>query len=230
MERGQNVLQEEKKKSLFQSLFQQFTDPLILILLVAAAISILLGEGGDAMIIGTVVAMNSIIGIIQEGKAQKALEALKKMTSPRAVIKRNGQSVEIPAKDLIPGDIVCLETGRQVPADLRLTWASGLKIEESALTGEAVPVEKDHTFHSTDRLPLGDRKDMAYMSTNVTGGRGEGIVTAIGMNTEIGKIAGLISQTPDQLTPLQKKLADLGGLLSVVSVVLCAFLDRKSVV
>ncbi len=224
MERGQNVLQEEKKKSLFQSLFQQFTDPLILILLVAAAISILLGEGGDAMIIGTVVAMNSIIGIIQEGKAQKALEALKKMTSPRAVIKRNGQSVEIPAKDLIPGDIVCLETGRQVPADLRLTWASGLKIEESALTGEAVPVEKDHTFHSTDRLPLGDRKDMAYMSTNVTGGRGEGIVTAIGMNTEIGKIAGLISQTPDQLTPLQKKLADLGGLLSVVSVVLCAFL------
>lgn len=224
MERGQNVLQEEKKKSLFQSLFQQFTDPLILILLIAAAISILLGEGGDAMIIGTVVAMNSIIGIIQEGKAQKALDALKKMTSPRAVIKRNGQSVEIPAKDLIPGDIVCLETGRQVPADLRLTWASGLKIEESALTGEAVPVEKDHTFRSTDRLPLGDRKDMAYMSTNVTGGRGEGIVTAIGMDTEIGKIAGMISQAPEQLTPLQKKLADLGGLLSFVSVFLCAFL------
>lgn len=224
MERGQNVLKEEKKKSLFQSLFQQFTDPLILILLIAAAISILLGEGGDAMIIGAVVTMNSIIGIIQEGKAQKALDALKKMTSPRAVIKRNGQSVEIPAKDLIPGDIVCLETGRQVPADLRLTWASGLKIEESALTGEAVPVEKDHTFRSSDRLPLGDRKDMAYMSTNVTGGRGEGIVTAIGMDTEIGKIAGLISQTPDQLTPLQKKLADLGGLLSFVSVFLCAFL------
>ncbi len=224
MERGQNVLQEEKKKSLFQSLFQQFTDPLILILLIAAAISILLGEGGDAMIIGTVVAMNSIIGIIQEGKAQKALDALKKMTSPRAVIKRNGQSVEIPAKDLIPGDIVCLETGRQVPADLQLTWAAGLKIEESALTGEAVPVEKDHTFRSTDRLPLGDRKDMAYMSTNVTGGRGEGIVTAIGMDTEIGKIAGMISQAPEQLTPLQKKLADLGGLLSFVSVFLCAFL------
>ncbi len=224
MERGQNVLLEEKRKTLLNTLGQQLIDPLILILLASAAISIFLHEYSDAIIIGTVVAMNSVIGLIQEGKAQRALDALKQLTSPRAVIKRDGHLEEIPARDLIPGDIVCLDTGRQVPADLKLTWTSNLKIEESALTGEAVPVEKDHRFQSDSSMPLGDRKDMAYMSTNVTGGRGEGIVIAIGMDTQIGKIAGLISQTPDELTPLQKRLADLSKVLSAVSLILCALL------
>lgn len=147
-------------------------------LFVAAAISILLGEASDAAIILTVILVNAFVGVVQEGKAQKALDALKQMTSPTALIRENGKLVEIPARDLIPGGIVCLDAGRQVPADLTLTSVSSLKIEESALTGESVPVEKD----------LG-RHNQAFMSTNVTYGRGEGVVTAVGMDTQMGRIA-----------------------------------------
>lgn len=212
-QRGKNVLAEEAKKSFAASFFEQLNDPLIFILIVAAAISMLLTEFGDAVIILAVILMNAFVGVIQEGKAQRALDALKEMTSPHALVRDGNVIREIAASQLIPGDIVCLEAGRQVPADLRLVEAVNLQIEEAALTGESVPVKKDT-----------GRNNRAYMSTNVTKGRGEGIVTAIGMDTKIGSIASLIQSAPTETTPLQKRLGDLGRLLSIVSVFLCVLL------
>lgn len=211
--RGRNVLKAEEKKSVISCFGEQLNDPLIYILFVAAAVSLLLKEISDTVIILTVIVVNSIIGVIQEGKAQKALDALKQMTSPKALIKVNGEITEVAAADLIPGDVVYLEAGRQVPADLELTEAVNLKIEEAALTGESVPVCKDTK-----------KEKKAYMSTNVTYGRGEGIVKAIGMDTEIGKIAGMLQNTKEEATPLQKRLADLGKVLSGVSLFLCVLL------
>ena len=211
--RGQNVLKDTRRKTLPECFLEQLNDPLIFILFVAAAISMLLGEVSDTAIILAVILVNALVGVIQEGRAQKALDALKQLASPAALVRRGGRQVEIPARDLIPGDIVCLDAGRQVPADLELISVNSLKIEESALTGESVPVEKDLGKHNR-----------AYMSTNVTYGRGEGVVTAIGMDTEIGRIARMIGETPAETTPLQKRLADLGKLLSAVSVALCALL------
>ena len=211
--RGQNVLKDTRRKTLPECFLEQLNDPLIFILFVAAAISMLLGEVSDTAIILAVILVNALVGVIQEGRAQKALDVLKQLTSPAALVRRGGRQVEIPARDLIPGDIVCLDAGRQVPADLELISVNSLKIEESALTGESVPVEKDLGKHNR-----------AYMSTNVTYGRGEGVVTAIGMDTEIGRIARMIGETPAETTPLQKRLADLGKLLSAVSVALCALL------
>ena len=192
----------------------------------AAVISLLLHEISDAAIIAVVVCMNAVVGMIQEGKAQKALDSLKKLTSPRAYCIRDGKEREIAASQLVPGDIVCLEAGCQIPADLRLTRTSGLKVEESALTGESVPVEKNAGYLApSDReTALGDRQNMAYMSTIVTNGRGEGLVTAIGMNTQIGKIAAMIDGSPQELTPLQKRLGELGTLLSILSLFLCGAL------
>lgn len=212
-ERGRNVLEGEKSKSTLECLLEQLNDPLIFILFVAAAISFLLKEYGDMAIILAVVTVNAVIGVIQEGKAKRALDALKEMTSPHALIREGMHIREIPAADLSVGDVVVLEAGRQVPADLELTEVVNLKIEESALTGESVPVSKN----------LGDRK-CAYMSTNVTYGRGEGIVVAIGMDTEIGKIARMIQNAKTEMTPLQKRLADLGKVLSTVSIFLCVLL------
>ncbi|MGN0141967.1 MAG: cation-translocating P-type ATPase [Roseburia sp.] len=212
--RGRNILEEEAPKSVVASFFEQLNDPLIFILFVAAAISMLLHEFGDMAIILAVVLLNAVIGVIQEGKAKRALDALKELTSPHALLKEaDGHIREIPAADLIPGDIVCLEAGRQVPADLKLTVAVNLKIEEAALTGESVPVSKDVKEHN-----------LAYMSTNVTYGRGEGVVCAIGMDTEIGKIARMLQGAKTEMTPLQKRLADLGKILSTVSVFLCVLL------
>lgn len=211
--RGKNVLEDETKESVIGKLLGQLNDPLIFILFVAAAISLLLREYGDMIIILAVVAVNAIVGVIQEGRAERALEALKEMTSPHAYIREGGSIREIPAADLLPGDVVILETGCQVPADLRLTTAVNLKIEEAALTGESVPVSKN----------IADKND-AYMSTNVTYGRGEGVVTAIGMDTEIGKIARMIQNVRTEMTPLQKRLADLGKVLSTVSIFLCVLL------
>lgn len=211
--RGMNVLEDEKHKSVITCFLEQLNSPLIYILIVAAVISLALKEYSDMAIIIAVILLNSCIGVIQEGKAQKALEALKKMTSPRALIREGNEIREIQASQLIPGDIVCLEAGRQVPADIRLTLAVNLKIEEAALTGESVPVLKDVWKHNR-----------AFMSTNVTYGRGEGIVTAIGMDTEIGRIARMIQNAPAEKTPLQKRLADLGKVLSIISVILCVLL------
>lgn len=211
--RGKNVLMEAPPKTGPERFLEQLNDPLIFILFIAAAISLLLREYSDTAIILAVILVNATIGVIQEGKAQRALDALKKMTSPKTVILKDNKPTEIPAADLIPGDIVLLDAGRQVPADLQITESMSLKIEESALTGESLPVDKDTKKHNR-----------AFMSTNVTYGRGQGVVTAIGMDTEIGKIAQLINEAPSETTPLQKRLSDLGKLLSVISILLCALL------
>lgn len=221
---GPNELEEKRKKTTAERFLSQLADPLIYVLFAAGAVSILLGELGDAVIIGVVVLLNAAVGVIQEGKAQKALDALKKMTRLKAVVRREGRMEEIDAAGLVPGDVVILEAGRQVPADLRLIRSENLRIEESALTGESVPAKKDASFLADRGLPAGDCQNLAYMSTNVTAGRGEGFVTATGMNTEIGKIARLIRETPEEATPLQKRLGDLGGLLSVLAIALCAAL------
>ena len=221
---GANELEQEKKKSPGAAFLEQLNDPLICVLLVAALVSFLLHEISDAVIIGVVVLVNAVVGVIQEGKAQKALESLKKLTSPRAVVRRDSVVREIAAAELVVGDVVILETGSQVPADLRLVQAWNLKIEESALTGESVPVEKTSEKTEVEKTAVGERKNEAFMSTLVTAGRGEGIVTATGMQSEIGKVASMIRTVPREYTPLQKKLAELGKLLSVVSILLCVLL------
>jgi len=221
---GPNELKSNPPKTGIEMFLEQLNDPLIFILFAAAAISLLLHEISDMIIIFAVILINAVIGVVQEGKAQKALDALKKMTSPTALVKRDGAFREIPAKELVAGDIVALEAGRQVPADLRLISSASLKMEESALTGESVPVEKDAGFTSAVKLPLGDQKNVAFMSTNAIYGRAEGVVTAVGMNTEIGRIAGMINDAEQEATPLQKRLGDLGKLLSILAVGLCAAL------
>lgn len=213
---GFNVLLEGKKDGIVQRFLAQLNDPLIFVLLAAAAISILLGEWEDMAIILVVVLLNGTVGVIQEGKAQKALEALKNLTAPHALVCREGKVREIEARELVPGDLVLLDTGRQVPADIRLTEAVNLKVEESALTGESVPVSRA-------------AGETVFQSTYVSYGRGQGIVEATGMETKIGQIASALHEKTPGLTPLQQKLADLGRLLSVVAVGLCLLLFLAAV-
>ena len=226
MRNGRNEMLKPRKKTVIESFFEQLNDPLIYVLIVAAAVSVLLKEISDAVIIAVVVCMNAVVGMLQEGKAKKALESLKMLTSPKAVVIRGGKRKEIPAGELVKGDLVCLEAGCRIPADLRLTNTVNLKVEESALTGESLPVEKDAAFvgRKGKQLPLGDRYNMAYMSTIVTYGRGEGIVTATGMETQLGQIAEMITNAKDEMTPLQKRLGELGKVLSLLSLLLCAAL------
>ncbi|WP_019423695.1 calcium-translocating P-type ATPase, SERCA-type [Paenibacillus sp. OSY-SE] len=207
---GKNALQEAAGKSIFAKLLEQFKDVMIIILLIAALISGLLGEWTDSLIILVVVILNAVLGVIQENKAEQALTALKQMSSPYAQVVRDGKAMNIKAEDLVPGDIVVLEAGNVVPADLRIIESASLKIEEAALTGESVPVEKGVEALDKADLVIGDRKNMAYMSSNVSYGRGIGVVTATGAETEVGKIAGYISQEEDEVTPLQTKLNELG--------------------
>ncbi len=220
---GANRLEDKEQKSLGQMIVEQLNDPLILILVVAMAISLMLHELGDAVIIVTVVVLNAAVGIIQEGKADRAVEALKKISSPQALVVREGEHIKIDAQDLVLGDIVLLEAGNMVPADLRLIETNGICIEESTLTGESVPVEKDADY--IEELS-GDNScmNMAYMSTYVTKGRGRGVVTATGMETKIGHIAGMLHENKEKLTPLQVKLGELGRLLSALAVGICVFL------
>lgn len=227
---GKNEMKEARKKTIVESFLEQLNDPLIYVLIGAAVVSVVLKEVSDAIIIGVVVFMNAIVGMVQEGKAQKALDSLKKLTSPRAVVKRGGVKREVAAAELVVGDLVCLEAGCQVPADMRLIRTNSLKIEESSLTGESLPVEKSAAFVAKGNVPLGDRQNMAYMSTIVTYGRGEGIVTATGMQTQIGQIAGLITDSKEEMTPLQKRLGELGTMLSVLSLLLCGALFLIAVV
>lgn len=221
---GKNELEQEKKKTPAAAFLEQLNDPLICVLLVAAFVSFLLKEVSDAVIITVVILVNAAVGVIQEGKAQKALDSLKKLTSPHAVVRRDGKIMEIPAAELVVGDVAVLEAGAQIPADLRLIKTWNLKVEESALTGESLPVEKDADFLAGRPLQIGERKNEVFMSTLVTCGRGEGVVIATGMKTEIGKIASIIKAAPREYTPLQKKLAELGRLLSIVSILLCVLL------
>ena len=221
---GKNALDEGKKKSIFSIFLSQLNDPMIYILFVAIIISVSLKEISDAIIIVAVVLLNGIIGTVQESKAEKALEALKKMSSPSCVVIRDGRLVEIKAEELVVGDVVEIEAGRTIPADLRIIESNNLKIEEASLTGESVPVIKDAREIFDKEMPLGDRINMAFMSTNTVNGRGAGIVVSTGMNTQVGKIASLIKNEKDEMTPLQKRLADLGKLLGILAVVLCVAL------
>lgn len=198
-------------------------DPLVLILVVAMAISMMLYEFGDAIIIVAVVALNAAVGIIQEGKAGRAVEALKKISQPRAVALRDGVRVDLPAEELVPGDVVILEAGNRVPADVRLIESLGIYAEESTLTGESVPVEKDADFVETGEAENSSR-NMAYMSTYVTRGRGRGVVTATGMDTRVGHIADMLHGHQEKPTPLQIRLGELGKVLSALAVGICALL------
>ena len=220
---GANKLKDQEKKSMGQMILAQLNDPLILILVVAMAISMMLREFGDAIIIVTVVVLNATVGIIQEGKAGKAVEALKKISSPQAVVMREGERVKIPAEDLVQGDIVLLEAGNMIPADLRLIETQGVCVEESTLTGESEPVEKDAAYTAEITGDNSDR-NMAYMSTYVTKGRGRGVVVATGMDTRIGHIADMLHSGGEKLTPLQVKLGELGKILSMLAVGICVFL------
>lgn len=221
---GENALKEKDPPTCLQTFLAQLKDPMIYILLGAAAISVFLKEYSDAVIILCVVLLNAVVGMVQEGKAQRALEALKQMSSPTATVRRNGIVSEIPAAQLVKGDVVLLDAGRVVPADLRLTTTASLKVDESALTGESVPVEKDAKFLAEGEIPLGDRINMAYSSTSVTYGRGEGVVIATAADTEIGRIAAMLESSTDELTPLQKSLAVLGKMLGIIAIVLCVAL------
>ncbi|WP_313756681.1 calcium-transporting P-type ATPase, PMR1-type [Tissierella sp.] len=218
---GSNDLKEEDKKSFFSKIVAQFSDFLILILIGAAIISFAVGESKDAVVIIAIVMVNAFLGIYQEGRAEKALDALKKMSSPNAKVIRDGNTEISPASSLVPGDIVVLDAGDIIPADLRLIESSNLKIEEASLTGESVPVEKDSNVFFEEEVSLGDRKNMAYMSTAVTYGRGKGVVVGTGHDTEIGNIATMIQSFEDEVTPLQKQLNQLGKVLGITTIVIC---------
>lgn len=219
---GPNELESKGRKSILSMLLEQLSDFMVIILIAAAVISGLRGELTDAVIILLVVIINAVLGVIQENKAENALAALKKIAAPHAKVKRDGTIDVIPASGLVPGDLVVLETGDFVPADLRLIESSNLKIQEAALTGESVPVEKDTAALEDVEIPLGDRVNMAYTSSLVTYGRGSGIVVGTGMNTEIGKIAEMIQTEEEMKTPLQKKLEALGKTLAIAALAACA--------
>jgi len=218
---GPNELKEKKKKTPFMMLIDQFRDFMILVLVAAAIISGFIGELSDTIAIIVIVVLNAVIGFIQEYRAEKAMAALKKMSAPSATVMRNGMPSVIAASELVPGDIIILEAGNVVPADMRLLESAQLRVEEAALTGESVPVEKHTESLHDEQLPLGDRKNMAYKGTFVTYGRGRGLVIATGMDTELGKIATMLQEEEDVKTPLQKRLASFGQKLAVAVLAIC---------
>lgn len=220
---GANELLEKKKKSLWLVFLLQFKDVMIVILMAAAVISGIVGDIQDTLVIIIIVFLNAIIGFVQEYRAGKAMEALKKMSVPTAMALRDGAPVQVNAASLVPGDVVSLESGNMVPADLRLLKSHSLQIEEASLTGESNPVEKQTHAVTGGELPLGDRNNMAYKGTLVTYGRGRGVVVATGMKTEIGRIAELL-QEEESMTPLQKRLADFGKKLSFAVLAICVIL------
>ncbi|MGT2835321.1 cation-translocating P-type ATPase [Streptococcus hyointestinalis] len=222
---GHNELEEGEKRSLVAKFLDQFKDLMIIILLVAAVLSVITsgGEGvTDAIIILTVVVLNAAFGVYQEGQAEAAIEALKNMSSPLARVRRDGHVVEVDSKDLVPGDIVLLEAGDVVPADMRLLETASLKIEEAALTGESVPVEKEADAEVTADAGIGDRLNMAYQNSNVTYGRGLGVVTNTGMYTEVGHIAGMLASADETDTPLKQNLNQLSKVLTYVVIIIAA--------
>ena len=225
---GANTLQEGKKKSLLEKFVDQFKDFMILVLLVAAVVSMFAHQGEpdptDAIIILAVVLLNAVLGVFQESKAEEAIEALKKMASPVASVLRDGHVEHIKGEDIVVGDVVILEAGDVVPADMRLFEVNTVKIEESALTGESVPVDKDLVIPSGDEVGIGDRTNMAFSSTNVTYGRAVGVVTSTGMNTEVGKIANMLANTEEGKTPLQENQDALGKWLTIMILVIAVII------
>lgn len=226
---GENKLAEAKKTTVLQRFFQQLKDPMLLILLAAAAVSAvtnaLSGESfTEVFIILVVVLLNAVLGVIQESKAEAAIEALQGMTAAKCKVLRGGELKVIESSRVVPGDVVVLEAGDAVPADGRLLESASLKIEEAALTGESVPVNKAVEVIFDGDVPLGDRRNMCYMGSTVVYGRGRAVVTATGMGTEMGRIAGVLAQTEQEQTPLQRKLSQLGGVLSKLVLGICVFI------
>ena len=228
---GPNKLAEEAKTPLWIRFFQQMADPMVIMLIVAAVISALTGmvkgepDFADVAIIMFVVIVNSILGVVQEAKSEEALAALQEMSAAQSKVMRDGKLVHLPSSELVPGDIVLLEAGDSVPADCRVLESASMKIEEAALTGESVPVEKHADAIAlaagTDDVPLGDRKNMCYMGSTVVYGRGRAVVCGTGMNTEMGKIAGALAEAKEELTPLQVKLAELSRILTIMVIIIC---------
>ncbi|MBI1969400.1 calcium-translocating P-type ATPase, SERCA-type, partial [Candidatus Woesearchaeota archaeon] len=222
---GYNEIQEEKKKSPIILFLELFKSPIVWVLIAATLISAFVGEYFDAIVIGLILVLNAIMGFVQEYKAEKAIEALKRMASLKAKVLRDGREQEMDARELVPGDIIILETGNKVPADARLLELSNLQTQEATLTGESLPVKKDLKLVA-ENVPLGDRKNMIFSATIITKGRGKAVVCATGMKTEIGKIAKLIQTAEEPMTPLQIKLkhlgARLGALVLIIAVVIFA--------
>jgi len=222
---GPNQLPEAPRRSLLTMAWEQIREPLVLILLAATAISVVLGEYTDAAVILAIVALNTLLGVTQESRAEQALEALKAMVRPTARVLRGGHVVELPAQELVVGDVVLLEAGARIPADLRLLQTFNFQVDESPLTGESVPVHKEAEASVPPDAPLGDRRNMAYMGTTATYGRAVGVVVATGRGTEMGRIAALLQEGEPEPTPLQRRLAELGKVLGllVLGVVVVVF-------
>lgn len=221
---GKNELQEQKKDSMVKRFLLQFTDPLIVVLILAAVISIVVDphEWIDSLIIVIVVLFNAILGVMQESNAEKSLEALKKMSAPQAKVLRDGEKKVVAARELTIGDVVLLEAGDFIPSDGRIVESFNLQVDESALTGESVPVTKTAEAMESDDLPLGDRKNMVFSSTVATYGRGTMMVTSIGMENEVGKIAGMLMSAGKETTPLQNKLAQISKMIGILCMGICA--------
>ncbi|MBE6138005.1 MAG: calcium-translocating P-type ATPase, PMCA-type [Erysipelotrichaceae bacterium] len=220
---GKNELEEKKKTPLILKFLGEFKDPLIIILIIAAVVSIIIDphEWVESLIIMIVVLVNAILGLYQENKAEKSLEALQKMSAATCKVIRNNSIQTIDANQLVVGDIIYVEAGDSIPADARIIECSNLKVEEAALTGESVPVNKNSDYIEADDIPLGDRKNCLFSSTYVTNGKAKAVVTAVGMRTEIGKIAGMLSEQKDDLTPLQHKLNKVGSAIGILCLVIC---------
>ena len=237
---GPNKLDEEEKTPLWKRFFEQMADPMVIMLLVAAAISVITGfiqgepEWADAAIILSVVILNSVLGVVQEAKSEQALEALQEMSAAQSKVIRDGKMSHMPSSELVPGDVVLLEAGDSVPADCRVLESASMKIEEAALTGESVPVEKHADAIAlaadADDVPLGDRKNMCYMGSTVVYGRGRAVVVGTGMNTEMGKIATALTQAKKELTPLQMKLNELSGILTKLVLAICVIIFAVDIV
>src|SRR5512137_613134 len=227
---GPNELKEKPRPGFLSLLLDQFKDFLIIILIAAAVLSIVLGEWIDAIVILAIVVLNSIIGVVQESKAEASLAALKKMAAPNARVIRDGQQQTIPARELVVGDLVMVEAGNYMPADLRLVEAVNLKSEEASLTGESVPVDKKAKVILEPDAPIGDRENCAFSSMLVTYGRGTGIVTATGMDTQLGQIAEMLQTGEEEKTPLQFKLDQLGKTLGIICLSVCGFIFLYGVI
>lgn len=218
---GPNALREQPRPTFWQRLLAQFQSFVIYVLIFAAVLSAVLGDWIEAAVISAIVLLNAVLGVIQEGKAEEALAALKKLSSPEASVIRSGHQRTVPANTVVPGDIVVLEAGNYIPADVRLIEAVNLKIDEASLTGESVPVDKRADSDIPADAIIGDRRNMAYMSTMTTYGRGRAVVVSTGMQTEIGKIADMIQSTEEEATPLQQRLDALGRTLSIAALAIC---------
>ena len=217
---GKNELVSKKKISPLVIFLKQFLDVMILVLAVAAVISVFIGEVSDTIVIVVIIVLNAVIGFVQEYRAEKAMEALKKMAEPSSLVTRNGKNIELPTIDLVPGDIVLLEAGNTVPSDIRLLENESIKTNEASLTGESNPVDKKTDAIEENDPPLGDRVNMLYKGTQVLHGHGKGIVVATGMQTELGKIAGMLEKA-ESVTPLQKRLVQFSKRLTVIIIILC---------